>query len=431
MKKILFHIIILGLLFSACNPNKDIYDELDKLEKPYKTDLEYTLTDADYSTLSKLLKNNAETDIEKFKAKYIGKMKAFGKNVPVSDYAGVFLDQKFIAPKNNSSCNLHYRYSVNEYDSISVYRLTADDYTAIGGQVATDGAFSEDDLPQTHLPDFLASKDTTVNYLLYIKAKYKKADMSLKDTAICFEYKESEWKMASAYILTAADYASMGKPGEHNNFSDSNLPDYYLPKFLNQKYAYPTSEQKFNLVYAFFSGRTKIRMDTYIYQDGSWVKFLEKSDQFVHDGNNWVFDPTIKYKMQKEDYQVIVDKIAADPQLNVYMDATYDNTEYYYGANSHYGNFDVRLTKRRENDPLNFLKDLSDDEVVVELEGRLKEAINTFLENKFPEAVPVLNGVDVYYEVEYTTYNYAHFYYSARFKCVSKGKFEYISTKEL
>ncbi len=426
MKHTFFYIIIFGLLFSACNPNKEIYEELDSLKKPYKADLEYSLKDADYTALSKLLKDSAESA-----AKYIGKMKAFGKNVPVSKYAGVFLDNKFIAPKNNSSCHLHYRYSVNEYDSINVYELTDDDYIAIGGQVAIDSAFSESASPETYLPDFLATKDTTQNYMLYVKAKYKQADMSKTDTALCFEYKNNAWEAAPAYILKAADYDSMGKPGQYDNFSNSISPDYYLPVFLSQKYPYASEGAKYNLVYAFYSGKAEIRMDTYMYVEGSWLKFLEKSDQFVHNGSKWLFDPTIKYNMQKEDYQVIVNYIAADPQLNVYMDPQYDNSEFYYGASSHYGNFDMRLTKRKENDPLGFLNGLSDDEVNTELENRLPEALNIFLEDKFPDAEPVANGVDVYYEVIYSTYNYVRFNYSARFKCVAIGKFEYVETHEI
>ena len=62
MKTKFLLIISIGLLlFAACEPNQDIYDEYDALQKPYYENLEITLTDADYTSLKKYALAIAET----------------------------------------------------------------------------------------------------------------------------------------------------------------------------------------------------------------------------------------------------------------------------------------------------------------------------------------------------------------------------------
>lgn len=430
MKNIFIYLLLFGLVLTACNPNKEIYDELDAMKVPYRTDLEYTLTDDDYSAIADLAEDAATTEEEMEMAAAIADMMAFSKNIPVSSYVGPYLDGIFIAPDSGSSCMVRYRYLVNEYDSIAEYELSASDYDAIGGQVATDGAFSSAALPGNYLPDFLFDMDTTENYILYVTSEYIRDDMSQTDTVICFEYIDGSWDEADVYMLTDEDYDSMGAPGQYNNFSSSAEPDAYLPIFLEQKFPYAAEETKMTLVYKYYSGGVHARMDVYQYNGAEWGKYETQSDQFVHNGTQWLFDPTIKYTMLGDDYQIIVDYISAHPELNVYMDPSYDNTEYYYGASAYYGNFDMRITKRRDNDPLGYLTDLSDDEVSAELDSRLPEGLMVFIETKFSNAVPVSNGVQVYYEINYATYNYVDYFYTARFKCTGVGEFEYIETWE-
>ena len=48
MKKIFYSFAILSLLFTACNPMEDIYENLDAQETTISGEATYTLTDTDY-----------------------------------------------------------------------------------------------------------------------------------------------------------------------------------------------------------------------------------------------------------------------------------------------------------------------------------------------------------------------------------------------
>jgi hypothetical protein len=429
MKKYIIYTFIIGILLAGCNPNKDIYENIKNNTPDYHTDFSITLSDADYATISDLAVDAAETDEEIAKAESIAENLYFSVRVPASNYIGAFLDQEYIAPDSTSSCKVTFNYSVNEYDSLSLFTLTADDYTAIGGVVADSAAFTYNELPSEYLPDYLATLDQTGNYICYVTCSYWANDTTLIDTAMAYEYINDEWAVnPDVYTITDQDYESMGSPGTYHNFSSSALPENYLPIFLNLKFPYESVGSKMFIVYKYYaSGKTNILMDGWYYKGSTqWVNSLPKTEQFIHNGTQWLFDPTVHHTMVKADYQIIVEYVAAHPDLNVYMDPVYNNTEYYYGASYFYENFDMRLYKRRDNDPFGLLTGLTDDEVRVVITERLKEGIGIFLELRFPDAQPVSNGIQVYYEVYYATYEPGDYFYKMKFKCTDVGQFEYV-----
>lgn len=428
MKKIFITLTLFGLIFAACNPNKEIYETLDEQKQPFKTDLEYTLNADDYSSISSMASDAAETEEEEAKAQIIGDILAFTKTIAAADYVGPLLDEKFVAADFNSTCMVTYRYSVNEYDSLVSYKLKADDYTAIGGDVAADGAFSQANPPENYLPDFLYAIDTTANYLMHVVSKYiPEEGANAIDTAITYTFTEGAWTQAEVYELTADDYDSMGAPGQYNNFSDGAPPENYLSSFLNERFPYTQAGETRYLVYKYYSGGTGTRMSAYKYNGQSWSKFENRSDQFVHNGEQWLFDPTVKYEMKGDDYLIVVNKVKNDPELEVYI-SDFGDSEYYYGASAFYGNFDMRISTRRNYDALGLLEGLSDEEAKAEIEGRLEEAIVYFAEQKFPNQEPTANGVQVFMEISYETYEPGDYYYTAKLKCIGTGEFEYIET---
>ena len=167
-----------------------------------------------------------------------------------------------------------------------------------------------------------------------------------------------------------------------------------------------------------------------------WKNATNKSSPYINNGTVWVFDPTVRYSMPlSEDYQIIVDYVTNNPDIpDGYLDNTYpENTEFYYGANSFYKNFYLKLGKRRDYDPLGLLTGLSDEEAIENMFERINEAIGIFLEAKYPDAEAVLNGVQVYYAITYETYeeNSVRNFYTVTYKCIGIGEFEYISGPEL
>ncbi len=431
MKKYIILSFITGLLFSACNPNKDIYDAIEKSEKPYHESFDIELTDADYTTIKNLALKDAQNAEDSTIANELATYKSFSVTRSAAKLIPAFLADKYIALDSASSIKVKYHYSNNEYDSLVVKTAGDDDYIAMFG--TADTCFSSAVEPS----DYLNTIDTTTNYLIYFNCLYGDSVSVAEDTSIVYAYIDGTWKHEdNFYILTDADYESMGAPGAYHNFSGSNPPEHYLPVFLHNKFPYAFEKDIYYVFYKYYSGGTETLVDAYKYDGTTWSNTSDKISTFIHNGTEWVFDPTVHYTMAlAEDYQIIVDYVTNNPDIpDGYLDSDYPSTtEYYYGANSYYKNFYLKLYKRRQYDPLGLLDGLSDEEAIESMFTRINEAIGIFLEAKYPNAEPVLNGVQVNYAITYNTYeeNSVRNQYTVTYKCVDIGKFEYLSGPEL
>ena len=305
---------------------------------------------------------------------------------------------------------------------------------SIGGVVADSLAFTYNELPETFLPPYLLTLDETENNLKYVTFEYWKDDVTKIDSSIAYEFIGGEWLIPeNVYILNSDDYDSMGAPGDYNNFSSSATPEHYLPIFLKQKFPFAYTDDMLTIIYEYYPATPSTLVTAYYFNGTDWVSTYQLTDQFVHNGTQWLFDPTVKYSMVKEDYDILVQYVRnhEDPAIVAYWDDYYGNTEYYYGASAYYGNFDMRLYKRQDNDPSNLLEGLSDEDAKSNLVERLKEGLQIYCELRFPTANPISNGLQVYYEIYYTTYEPGDYFYRMRFKCTDTGKFEYESGPEL
>jgi hypothetical protein len=238
-----------------------------------------------------------------------------------------------------------------------------------------------------------------------------------------YKFDGTSWKKATGvYALSASDYESMGtaygQPGKYHNFSSSSAPENYLPTFLSGLYPYGQEGDKVIVSYKYYSGGTSTRADEYVFTAGMWTKvtgIIQKSEQFVFTGNEWVFDPTVHITMTKDDYQMIVDQVAADANLAQYV--TYGNTESYYGASSYYGNFDIRINKRDGQADY----DAAADKTAYML-SQMAKGINIWLGLKFPDAVPEVKGISVHYIVSAAVYDgLSTSYYDTEFDCTASG----------
>ena len=421
MKKISFFAILITLFFAACNPNKELYQQLDAAREPYHEAISYTLTNNDYTTIKNLALEQAQTAEDSTKAKEIDTYKSFAKDRPAQDYVPLFLENTFLALDSGSAATIYYNY---DYSASFKY----------GENIFT----LNDTL--TYNYDFSVFADT-------IAATYPNAQegdmviLQFLDTAesaiyrgyVLFVYEKDEnnvlgWNWHSdAYTIRSADYEAMGAPGRYHNFSSDNPPEQYIPTLLSLKFPYSHDGDSKEVIYRYYTGGgTILKYAKYFLYNGLWNPVELKSDQFIHNGVQWLFDPTIRFTMSCSDYQIIVDWVKNNDTLSNYMDPQYNNTEYYFGASSHYCNFDMRVNKRRANDPNGYLTNLDDDQAKEELFRRLQLAIEILLETKYPDAQPLVNGVQLYVEVTFQTYEPGRYNYMMKFKCVDVGKFEYV-----
>lgn len=429
MKNISIIIIIsLVAFFSACNPNKDIYQTIDDNKVPYNETFEMTLSDADYATIKKLALLKAENKQDSTMANDIATYLSFSETRDVSRYMPDFLASSFLALDSSSAVTVKYNYAVNEYDSLVSYTLTDDDYVAMGGTVAIDSAFSAADTPANNLPAFIENLSNVQGYVFLAVARFKDTDGSVRDTVLCYTRSETAWSyISNQYNLYDADYADMGAPSYHNNFSSSEPATKYVPTLLGMKFPYAASGTQKLVSYDYYTGSATIKViDVYLFDGVNWKNSTVKSDQFIHNGTEWLFDPTVYYVMTKPDYQLIVDYVTNTPALSIYLDPQYPaNTEWYYCASAHYGNFDIRVNSRRNNDPEGIYSEMSDEEINELSFKRMGEAAVIMANAKFTDAQPISNGVQVYYIINMKTYQPGYYFYDVKIKCIAPGQFEY------
>lgn len=418
MKKLLYCLSLIALFFTACEPMEDTYDELDANKSPYKQDVEYTLVDDDYTTISELAKDESN-------AANIGKYKNFSSSLPASKFVPYLLASKYAVLEKGSKAVITYKEYVGglgylkDIAKAKYYTLTNDDYDSMGSGPGQYNNFSSSHKPETYLPAFLLTKypDAAKYAVVNISYKYYSGGVTVKNDF--YKFNGTAWAKSggAVYVLTTADYDSMGDgPGAHNNFSGSINPDDYLPTFLTLKFPYAKAKDRMAISYKFFLGKvngkykTEIRAEEYTFSGDNWVKSVStvmKTSQFIHTGaDGWVFDPTVVFTMGKADYQIIVENVKADATKE--ETSKYADSEYYYGSSYKYDNFDIRDGKRSAN----FAK----------WEDGAKEAIGQILlPTKFPNAVKDVSGVQVNYKVTFRTYDGSYDTYEVTFKCTKSG----------
>lgn len=255
---------------------------------------------------------------------------------------------------------------------------------------------------------------------------------------VYYEYDGNNWSPEKdVYYLSSEDYDKMGAPGNYDNFSSSVSPDDYLPTYIGEKKPYAQEGDNVVVGYKYYSGSTSIRASEYVFNGTEWQnssRIVERTEQFVHNGDNWVFDPTMVFTMSGPDYQMIVDYVKTEIDGGADYLNSYGTGEYYFGADAYYGNFDLRLANRTEYDVPGF-SGLSTEEAVELTYERMTEAVEVLLQEKYPDATAQVNGVDVFYIVTVDTYenDLSRGKYTYTFQCVKDAPnpdFELIEAPE-
>jgi len=144
---------------------------------------------------------------------------------------------------------------------------------------------------------------------------------------------------------------------------------------------------------------------------------------FVHNGTEWLFDPTVTKSLASEDYLILENWVKANKDAG-YMDAKYGNSEYWFGGSSYYVNFNIQLAKRRSNDPDGVVP-ADDKEAEAYLLSMVQEGIELILATEYPTAGAQVSGVDCFYVISAKVYNGLEtFTYTYTFKGLGNAKFE-------
>ncbi|VBB43729.1 conserved exported hypothetical protein [uncultured Paludibacter sp.] len=159
-KKLLFLSIIISslLLFNACDYNESNFPGLDDLAQSKDiTTYEYTVTDADISTIVKGLYANKDAT-DSAMAKYLNTNKVFSVSAPASVTIPYLLKSMYYGANKGTSANITYKYKTG---TASYYALTSADYTSVWGNDIVK-ALTPTHSPNTVLPSLLNTKYPSV-----------------------------------------------------------------------------------------------------------------------------------------------------------------------------------------------------------------------------------------------------------------------------
>lgn len=292
---------VLGVTLTGCNPNEDIYNDIDAVVEPIVGDAVYTLTDEDYD----------ELDLN------------FGNFNSVDDAKTMlpsFLADKYPVWGDGSTALVSFKWynPVKTYDAI-VYELENDEYEPITGN--TYGNFSN----SSHLYDYLDAEYPNPMEGDFVSLRYDYYSGSVSTLTDGFAYENGSWTKFTGF--TEDQYSAMGEG--FPNFSSHDEADQKIPIALLDVYKFnPKSAGDIVLsMYELYvgGGNSESYTAAYIFDGESFSAYnnvAEETLQFGHDGTTWVPDNTIKYTLTQADYDLV--------------------------GNGFYSNFDVRSGKDEE-----------------------------------------------------------------------------------
>lgn len=257
------------------------------------------------------------------------------------------------------------------------FTLTDEDYDALG---LSYGSFSSLDDAKAALPAFLDDKypvwgknsSALIGFQLYVGNAPGVSDFAYADS----------------YQLVDEDYDGAGDDADmYSVFTAASPASKNLPTILAARIEAPASG---DIVLAKY-------------------KYAEEPN-----------DPSVIHNMVSEDFMLIVERVINHTDSDVSsLVSSYGDSELYTGAGAYYANFDTRLSKREgqaDYDALN-----TEEEQIAFVDARLQIGIVWFLKDKFPNAVPEVNGQTVFYAITYLTYNGENITYTVIYKCTAAG----------
>lgn len=369
----LISVLSLVILLSGCSKFNDQFDGLDaKTKITNLANYNYTLIDTDYAIISTAANKTANDSIS-------------------------FLNNKLKTASSADSVLI----------KASIARIRADSAYIKAVYIGANKFFS----PKMQPKDYIS---------LLLDRNYLYADKGSIMNATCDFVNSGDTLLlpaASKFSLTADDYALMGtgtnQPGQFNNMSSLMPVLQYLDKYLKLKCPYAVTGDVKLVRYMYYdSNRTTAMQTRLLTFDGQ--NWKAASSQFIYIGTKWLYDPTVKMSMVKSDYQIMVNYVLATPTLAVFAHPFFKNEEFYWGFSSRYSNVSFRLSYRNPYfsgayvQPVTIdpeLNALTTTEAKVALMWeRLKGGMEKFVQLRFPNAVPQVSGIDVFYKV--TTYVY-------------------------
>lgn len=299
MKKLTYlFVVMLGLALVACNPMDDIHAEIDADESAITGDAVFTMSDDDYDALSLGYGNFNNVDDAK------------------SMIPDLLSDKYPVWGKGSSATVTFNVYSpLRTERSLKVYEVTTADYDA-NPDTARFNNFDE----MSQIYDFLDTKYPNPSSRLLVSLTYKFYDGGVSELNNGFLYNDDKWNLIQGF--TDDEYEAMGEG--YPNFSSEEEAEEKIPLYLKEKYYFKnrSAGDIESIMYKLYvtdvddvdgDGRTNDRttysyVSYYVFDGTDWAPYgneIQETVQFGHDGDKWVPDNTIKYRLNGADVALI------------------------------------------------------------------------------------------------------------------------------
>lgn len=336
MKKLIYLITVLGLVFTSCEPMDDIYAALDAQEKVITGETTFAMSDDDYDELNLSYGNFSSVDDAK---------------TMIPD----LLSDKFPVWGNGSLATVTFKiYKPKSSPSGNVYELSDDEHNAITGK--TYGNFDRD----YHIFNYLNATYPSPSDGDFYSLKYRYYSGGESTLTDGFLFENGDWTKFTGF--TEDEYKAMGE--SYPNFSSHDEAAIKIPLALPDIFKF-SPKKAGDIVQAMYElykggGVTKSYVNNYIFDGMTWSKYnnvAEETIKFGHNGSTWQPDNTIKYTFTSDDVAFISNAL-----IGTYPGPA-DNVGFF-------GSFDRRSSSDNY---------WSDD--------MLLEAFNALLDNKNPSAI--------------------------------------------
>ena len=310
MKKIYFIVCMAVLaLFTACQDyNATNFPDLVGAGPANVVQYSYTLTDADYATIATAIKK------------------------PVNDSITLLKTQLKTASKADSV-------TINASITRLNLKFTTDSTYIKASYIASNKFFSSKLKAKDYIPYLLNSNYIYTDNTSTFKATYSNVDNG--DTLLI--------AAANRFTLTDADYLSMGsganQPGQYKEISSVMSAMTYLNQYLKIKCAFAQTNDVKVVSYLYYDSN-KVAKKQYRILKFDGQNWIGASDQYINNGKEWLYDPTIYvplvkgapnnlYVMTFINYLILHKDDATNP-TPWYPKGTYVNEEHYYGFSAYY-----------------------------------------------------------------------------------------------
>ena len=314
--KNIYMLVLAAFVMVACDPNKEIYEEMEANPTPIATALEFTLSDDDYE-----LSGNENA----------AKFGSFSTEDEAKEGIPNILGDKYPHLGDGASAKVTYDlYSPIRMSQDSYYELTSEDYDALDHRYGNlSSPFDIIEAAEYVIPNPLDNEVLELGYEWWTGS-------NAEDREDILTYYGGEWVVS--YVPSNDDYYAMGQ--SFTNFDSRTTARNEIQNILNATYYVSAEDGDFRtsvFTYTYKDSDDNRQFDNFLivffFAEGQWNAIHDVSPRILqlgNDGSTWVPDNTIKYEMTGDDYALVATN---------YADINAAGVE----SMSRYGNYDLTI----------------------------------------------------------------------------------------